>query len=466
MLNYIKYCIIISRYIFVVFIVFIIIYCLPNSSSKVTAGRKYAPNWDSIDARPLPHWYDEAKVGIFIHWGVFSVPSFGSEWFWWRWRGTHDKACNDFMARNYKPRFTYADFAHQFTAEFYEPNHWAEIFKASGAKYVVLTAKHHEGYTLWPSKTSFNWNSVDIGPNRDLLGDLATAVRKAGLRFGAYHSWFEWFNPLYNDDKNNKWSTRRFVQFKARPELEELVNTYKPEVIWSDGDWEAPDTYWNSTDFLVWLYNESPVKDTVVVNDRWGAGTGCKHGGYFSCDDRYNPGVLQRHKWENAMTLDKSSWGFRRDAQLSDYLTTHQLVTTLAQTVSCGGNLLINIGPTHDGRVAPIFEERLRALGAWLAVNGESIYATTPWKHQNDTIAKNVWYTQKAQSVYAIALDWPQTNQLTLGAVDTKIVDTIQLLGAKGHLVFKESGASTVVTFPQLSPGSLSQAFVLKINTK
>ncbi|CAG2110056.1 unnamed protein product [Medioppia subpectinata] len=370
------------------------------------------------------------------------------------------------MSHNYKPGFTYADFAHQFTAEFYDPNHWAEIFKASGAKYVVLTSKHHEGYTMWPSKTSFNWNSVDIGPNRDLLGDLATAVRKAGLRFGAYHSWFEWFNPLYNQDKNNKWSTQDFVKTKARPELEELVNKYKPEVIWSDGDWDAPDSYWNSTDFLAWLYNESPVKDTVVVNDRWGAGMSCKHGGFYSCADRYNPGVLQPHKWENAMTLDKSSWGFRRNSQLSDYLTTHELVTTLAQTVSCGGNLLINIGPTHDGIVTPMFEDRLREFGSWLTVNGESIYATTPWKHQNDTITKNVWYTQKAKSVYAIALDWPQTNQLTLGAVDTKIVDTIQLLGAKGNLVFKESGTSTVVTFPQLSPGALSLAFVLKINTK
>ncbi|CAG2110055.1 unnamed protein product, partial [Medioppia subpectinata] len=139
------------------------------NDNEVTDEQKYAPNWDSIDKRPLPGWYDEAKIGIFIHWGVFSVPSFGSEWFWWSWSGTHDKAYNDFMSHNYKPGFTYADFAHQFTAEFYDPNHWAEIFKASGAKYVVLTSKHHEGYTMWPSKTSFNWNSVDIGPNRDLL---------------------------------------------------------------------------------------------------------------------------------------------------------------------------------------------------------------------------------------------------------------------------------------------------------
>jgi len=373
----------------------------------------------------------------------------------------------DFMTNNFKPNFTYADFASQFSAEFYDPEEWADIFKASGAKYIVLTSKHHEGFTLWPSKVSWNWNAKDVGPKRDLLGDLADAVRKANLRFGVYHSLFEWFNPLYLQDKDNMWKTQRFVNTKTRPELEELVNIYKPDVIWSDGDWEAPDTYWNSTDFLAWLYNDSPVKDTVVTNDRWGIGTSCKHGGYYSCEDRYNPGHLLTHKWENAMTIDKVSWGYRREAQLSDFLTTHELITTLAETVSCGGNLLINIGPTHDGRVVPIFEERLRQFGSWIAINGESIYGSSPWKHQNDTVSKNIWYTQKEKTVYSIVLNWPQNNQIILGAVDSNIVNTITLIGAKGNLNFSEAAVGTLVQFPQLSPESgLQWAYVLKISTK
>ncbi|CAM6032221.1 unnamed protein product, partial [Sphagnum compactum] len=308
----------------------------------------------------------------------------------WDWKGAKDKKYVDFMTKNFRPDFTYPDFADRFTAEFYDPQQWVDIFKASGAKYIVLTSKHHEGYCLWPSKVSWNWNANDTGPKRDLLGDLANAVRKANLRFGVYHSWFEWFNPLYLQDKDNMWKTQAFVNGKTRPELEELVNIYKPELIWSDGDWEAPYTYWNSTDFLAWLYNDSPVKDTVVVNDRWGIDTSCKHGGYYSCEDRYNPKVLQTHKWENAMTIDSGSWGFRREAQLKDYLTTDDLITNLAETVSCGGNLLINIGPTHDGRIVPIFEERLRQLGSWLSINGESIYGSKPWKYQNDTISQNI----------------------------------------------------------------------------
>lgn len=128
-----------------------------------------------------------------------------------------------------------------------------------------------------------------------------------------------------------------------------------------------------------------------VVNDRWGDGTGCKHGGFFSCADRYNPGTLQPRKWENALTIDKYSWGYRRNARLSDFLTTFDLIEQLAGTVSCGGNMLLNVGPTHDGRIDPIFELRLRQIGDWLKINGDSIYATRPWVHQNDTETSAVW---------------------------------------------------------------------------
>ncbi|ROT62149.1 putative alpha-L-fucosidase, partial [Penaeus vannamei] len=390
---------------------------------------QYEPTWESLDSRPLPAWYDGAKVGIFIHWGVYSVPSFGSEWFWKDWQGFGIQKYVEFMEKNYRPGFTYADFAPGFTAEFFEPEEWASVFNASGARYVVLTSKHHEGFTLWPSRYSWNWNSLDVGPKRDLVGDLAKAVRSKSphIHFGLYHSLFEWFHPLYLQDKANKYTTNDFVTRKTMPELYELVNTYQPEVIWSDGDWEAHDTYWNSTGFLAWLFNDSPVKDTVVVNDRWGSGITCHHGSFYTCSDRYNPGVLQPHKWENAMTLDKNSWGYRRNAPLGDYLSIHDLITTLAQTISCGGNLLVNVGPTHEGRLPVIMEERLRQLGSWLDVNGDAVYDSVPWKHQNDTLTPGVWYTSKDDLVYGIVLTWPKQNLLTLGAVAS--AKDVKLLG-------------------------------------
>lgn len=410
-------------------------------NSLNAADGMYQPNWESLDKRPLPKWYDEAKIGIFIHWGVFSVPSFGSEWFWWFWKGSgpYDrKATIKFMKDNYRPNFTYADFAADFTAEFFDPDDWADIFAKSGAKYVVLTSKHHEGYTLWPSEYSYSWNSVEVGPKRDLVGDLGTAIRKKNLKFGLYHSLYEWFHPLYQRDKRNNFKTQYFVRMKTMPELYELTNIYKPDVIWSDGEWEAEDTYWNSTEYIAWLYNHSPVKDSVVVNDRWGKSVRCKHGGFLGCSDRYNPGQLQKRKWENCMTIDKKSWGYRREASLKDYFTIEELLAVVVKTISYGGNILMNIGPAHDGTISSIYLERLTQIGQWLNVTGEAIYSSVPWKYQEDKATKNVWYTKRIIKgdafVYAIVLMWPKGNKLFLQAPVTTENTEVYLLGHKSSI--------------------------------
>ncbi|XP_005102602.1 plasma alpha-L-fucosidase [Aplysia californica] len=427
-------------------VLFLVLSCL-----TVQCFSKYEPNWKSLDSRPLPAWYDEGKVGIFIHWGVFSVPGFGTEWFWYYWKGYKDPAFVKFMKDNYKPDFTYADFAPMFHAEFYSPGQWADIFKAAGASYVVLVTKHHEGFTSWPSKYSFNWNAQDVGPNRDLVGDLANAIRsKTDIKFGVYHSMFEWFNPLFMRDQANGFRTQDFVKAKTIPELHELVNKYKPDIVWSDGEWMASDDYWTSKEFIAWLYNDSPVKDTVIVNDRWGNNTRCKHGGFWDCSDHYTPGKLVPHKWENCMSVDKNSWGYRRNAQLSELHTIEELIEQLVTTVSLGGNFLINVGPTAYGEIAPLYEERLRQMGSWLGVNGEAIYKTHVWTHQNDSIAHNVWYTSKSNSsqvptVYAILLSWPQNNTIHLGDPIASDETKVSLVGYPGYFDFECSPSSGMV---------------------
>lgn len=160
-------------------------------------------------------------------------------------------------------------------------------------RYVIITSKHHDGFALFPSKRSFSWNSYDVGPKQDLVGQLSVAIRKNGLKFGVYHSLYEWFNPIYNEDKKNNFTTSYYVPTKLWPDLKQLIDNYKPSVLWSDGDWEAYDTYWKSTEFLAWLYNESPVRDEIVVNDRWGKGISCHHGDFYNCEDRYNPGKFK-----------------------------------------------------------------------------------------------------------------------------------------------------------------------------
>lgn len=430
---------------------------------------RYDPTWESLEGRPLPAWFDQAKFGIFIHWGVFSVPSFGSEWFWWYWQKEKIPKFVDFMKNNYPPDFKYPEFGPLFTAKFFDANQWADLFQASGAKYVVLTSKHHEGFTLWGSGRSWNWNAVDVGPKRDIVKELEVAIRnRTDLRFGLYYSLFEWFHPLFLDDAASSFLKRQFPVSKMLPELYELVTKYQPEVVWADGDGGAPDSYWNSTGFLAWLYNDSPVRDTVVTNDRWAAGSICKHGGYYTCSDRFNPGQLLPHKWENCMTIDKLSWGFRRNAVISNYLTIEELVKELVETVSCGGNLLMNIGPTQDGIISAIFEERLRQMGSWLKVNGEAIYATQTWRSQNDTLTPDVWYTSKPKEklVYAMFLKWPVSRTLSLGQPRaTAGVTEVKLLGHEQPLQWKAlQQGGIVVELPPLEemPCEWGWALVLR----
>jgi len=255
-------------------------------------------------------------------------------------------------------------------------------------------------------------------------------------------------------------------------------------VIWSDGDWEANETYWKSKEFLAWLYNDSPVKDTIVVNDRWGSGTACKHGGFYNCQDKYNPGKILPHKWENAMTLDKSSWGYRRNADVGSYISPQELIRQLVSTVSCGGNFLINAGPTKDGMIAAIQEERLLQMGEWLGINGDAIYESQPWKvAQNDSTTKGVWYTKKGTNkIFAIVLEegFPTEEdtdgfvRIVLGSVDSKTlkISNITVLGQRNPsktLTWipcdgKRCKEGILVTLPTILPPNSKWAWTLLIS--
>jgi len=433
---------------------------------------RYTPDWSSLDARPLPNWYDESKFGIFIHWGLFSVPSYGcsgggaaGEWYWWILDGEQNPCLVNWHKEYYGADFKYEDFAPLWKTSMFDPDAWANLFKESGAKYVVLTSKHHEGFTNWRSAQSWNWNSVDNGPHQDNVALVTNAVRKVGLHMGLYHSLFEWFNPLYLQDKANNGKTQVYVNSTLHPQLYDIINTYQPDVLWSDGDWEMDDSYWGSKEFLAWLYNDSPVRDTIVTNDRWGAGDSCTHGGYYTCQDRFNPGKLQNHKWENCLTIDSQSWGFRRNADINDMLTIDVLLSELASTVACGGNMLLNVGPTAEGIIIPVFEERLLQIGAWLKVNGDSIYSTTPWRAQNDTAA-NVWYTAKGATIYAIVLQWPSNNAVVLTQPTPNAQTTVTMLGF-GNLKFQTNSYNSItVQLPNVPISELPNphAWVLQLN--
>ncbi|GAM24961.1 hypothetical protein SAMD00019534_081360, partial [Acytostelium subglobosum LB1] len=401
-------------------------------------SQSYTPTWSSINSRPLPEWYDQSKFGIFIQWGVYSVPAYATpmvptaEWYWHTLENPDldDGATQAYHNKSYGPDFSYQSFAPMFKANLFDVQLWSEVIRASGARYVVLTSKHHEGYTNWPSAESWGWNSADVGPMMDIVGTISKEFKQSGLYMGLYYSLFEWYNPLYlaNKDSGVPPTSNSYITEVMMPQLLDIVNTYQPDIIWSDGDWEQNSTYWESTDFLAWLYTNSSVKDTVVTNDRWGADCRGKNGGFWTPTDRYDPLRLVGHKWENCYTIG-TSWGYNQYEPLAAYQTTTQLLEAMVTTVSCGGNFLLDVGPTSDGIIPLIMQDRLLDIGDWMGINGEAIYNSTPWRVQNDTA--DIWYTYNADSdvIYAFSFTWPVGGQLQLHSPIGNPYSTIEILG-------------------------------------
>lgn len=424
------------------------------------AGQKYEPTWDSLDRRGNPAWFDEAKFGIFIHWGVYSVPAWSpkgrySEWYWHDMQDKNGPTWK-FHASTYGEKFQYQDFAPMFKAEMFNPEGWADLIARSGAKYVVLTSKHHDGFCLWPSAQSWNWNAVDIGPHRDLCGDLTRAVKAKGLKMGFYYSFYEWFNPLYRADP------KRYVDEHMLPQLHDLVQRYQPDLVWPDGEWEHPAELWKSTEFLAWLFNESPVRETVAVNDRFGKSIRGKHGGFYTTEyGGHEDYATARNKWEECRGMG-GSFGYSRNEDINDYKPAAEHIWLLTDIVSRGGNLLLDIGPTADGRIPVIMQQRMVEIGDWLKVNGEAIYGTRPWRQSKD--GDKVRYTAKGDAVYAITRGWPG-GELVLTAPRAKGGVTVELLGYKGPLEARFADGKLHIKVPALSVDEVPcrHAYALKL---
>ena len=442
-------------------------------SSILSAQTVYTSDWESLDKRPVPQWWCDAKFGIFIHWGIYAVPAYAptdvanvyakySEHYDNRLRH-NNPAFSNFHARTYGPHIQYADFATHFRAEHFDPAQWAELFKESGARYVVLTSKHHDGYALWPSDYSPRWNSQFIGAHRDLAGELSTAVKAAGLHMGFYYSLLEWGNALYAKETIDRWAMEMNL-----PQMKELVMRYHPEIIWTDGEWDFTDTELHSMDFLAWLFNDSPVKDRVVVNDRWGKKIRSKHGGHYTTE--YSHGQNQAneaqpivHPWEECRGIG-GSFGYNRFERLDQYMSSAACVETLIDTVSRGGNLLLNIGPRPDGLIPVIMEQRLRDMGQWLKVNGEAIYGTTAWQYRpNDMRENKCFFTKKPDALYVICTRWPQ-KPILVSSVNR--ATSVTLLGSETPIEFTCANNTLTLHPPLLNPATVpcDFAWTFKVN--
>ncbi|MDX2442411.1 MAG: alpha-L-fucosidase [Bacteroidales bacterium] len=474
-------------------------------TNSLMAQDKIEPNWESIDARPVPEWFGDAKFGIFIHWGPYSVPAWSpkgtySEWYQY-WMQTKSLFGNgkfsgtevwDYHVKTYGEDFPYYKFGDMFKADLFEPDDWANLFVKSGSKYIVVTSKHHDGYTFWQSKEAndrgFPWNSVDIGPKRDILGDLSAAVKKTDVKMGIYYSLYEWFHPWWENDK------KRFVDEHFHPQFKDLITRYEPDIIWADGEWSMSAEEWKTPELLAWMFNESSVGGTIAINDRWGKGIRKKHGGYFTTE--YEAGAEYDKPWEECRGMG-FSFGYNRNEDVQDYNSPQTLVLMLIDIVSHGGNLLLDIGPDDRGRIPVIMQERLLQMGKWLEVNGEAIYGTTKWtspvqwsegnkdfkpeQHYTggdfilkQTIdpepgyaVKELFFTKKENDLYVISPKWTG-HEIVIEGLESIHPQKVVFLATGQDVSFEKRGKNLVLKLPELYPGSLTPeleyAYVFKLS--
>ncbi|MFC3196875.1 alpha-L-fucosidase [Parapedobacter deserti] len=481
-----------------VYPIYIVLLC--SITAGAIAQQTYKPTWESLDSREVPTWFTDAKFGIFVHWGVYSVPAWApkgkyAEWYWSLLRNDKpDGPFRSFHRQVYGDDYPYELFAPHFTAELFNPADWANLFQRAGAKYVVLTSKHHDGFCLWPAPSSKGWNSVEIGAKRDLLGELSQAVTATGVKMGHYYSLHNWYDKDYAPaDPEGGRDIGKYVDEVMMPQLKDLVKRYNPSLLFADGEWTASAEAYKSKEFLAWLYNEPGVPADIVVNDRWGEGTRSKHGGYYTTEygevDVNGTPLADRHPWEECRGIG-ASFGFNRNENIEDYLTRQQIIHLLIDVVSRGGNLLLNVGPTADGRIPAIMEDRLLALGGWLDINGEAIYQTQRWLVEGEgptpreasiAMAKSakeaVNYTDKdirytlskdSTALYAMVMGQPHKEvQLQAVRVTGKKSGSITLLGHPGNIAYtvKRDG-QLIIKVPDSIQTELTggHAFVFKLS--
>lgn len=337
------------------------------------------PTWQSLNQRPYPQWFSDAKLGIFVHWGLYSVPAYaGKEGYGeWLYKGLLGRDPGRLRAMSYYADTTlpvremYAQLTRHWHAELWQPDEWAQMFRDAGAQYVLLVTKHHDGYSLWDDPYQPQWNSTMSGPRRNIVEELTAAVRRAGLRMGFYYSLPEWSNPLHRWTLDPDDSIGRYVDDYMIPQFKDLVSRYRPDAIFADGDWDFTPEQLHSTELIAWYYNT--VGPDAIVNDRWGQGT--PHG--FKTPE-YSAGIdVTDRPWAECRGIGRS-FGLNRNEDLDNYLTSTALIQHFCELVALGGGLTLNVGPAADGHIPLIQQERLRDLGRWLKVNGEAIYGSRP----------------------------------------------------------------------------------------
>jgi alpha-L-fucosidase len=469
---------------------------------RTPAGKPFEPTWDSLARHnEAPDWFRDAKFGIYFHWGVYSVPAFGNEWYP---RNMYIKTSPEYrhqVATYGDPNtFGYPDFVPMFKAEKFNADEWAELFCKAGARFAGPVAEHHDGFAMWDSDLT-PWNAADMGPRRDILGELEKAIRKQGMRFvTTFHHernglwlkdgrWIGHYEYVKKDFPKLLEDPQRAIlygympvdQFRAmwRDKLIEVIDKYRPDLMWFDA-WldEIPDQY--QKEYLAHYFNKAAEwgQDVVVVTKQ-------DMPREVAVDDyeKGRAGRLTNFAWLTDDTISRGSWCYTQDLKIK---STPEVLHVLIDIVSKNGQLLLNISPKADGTIPQDQRDVLLGVGAWLGKFGEAIYGTRPWlvygegPTQMDTAGhfvkmkgrygpQDIRYTRKGSTIYAIALGWPGANQpvlLTSFATERLQGDlqvtAVSMLGSDAKIPYELRPDGLALTTPADKADDLATVFKIE----
>ncbi len=456
---------------------------------------KYEARWDSLRQYQVPEWFKDAKLGIFIHWGVYAVPAFGSEWYprlmYLEGRPEYDHHRQTWGDQK---EFGYKDFVPLFTAQEWDPRGWVSLFKQAGAKYVVPVAEHHDGFPMYAC--SFTpWNAARMGPRRDVVAELGEAVRREGLKFGvSSHRAFNWHYYPFRDAFDTSDSANSGLYGTPHPDeapvsyefildwyarTQELVDRFRPDVLYFDFGWHRDEFRPWRPRVAAYYYNHAlahgyePVlqyKDKLPPD---AAVLDVERGKLDSIREQY---------WQTDTSVSYRSWGYLEDDELRSATS---LVHDLVDIVSKNGNLLLNVGPRADGTIPDEVAALLRGLGEWLHVSGEAIYGTRPWetfgegptevpenfreREQVPYGAADIRFTMRESSLYATVLGWPpgECRIASLGSsssIPAERISAVEMLGHAVPLEWSQDEAGLSIHAPPERP--CEHAFVFKISLR
>lgn len=431
-------------------------------------AQTFEPTYQSLEQHETPEWFHDAKLGIFIHWGIYSVPAWAERGEYAEWypnriqnEGSPD---HEYHVETYGEDFRYEDFIPMWKAGNWDPDEWAELFREAGARYVIPVGEHHDGFPLWDSELT-DWNAAQMGPERDLIGELAEAVRAREMKYApSYHGLLNYYTPEYSGP-HPEYLNENYVEF-MHGKLRELIDKYQPDLLWLDGDWQEPVETFRTKEIIAYYYNQAEQWDKeVAVNDRWGQVRGI-FGDFYTQEYEYD--VIDRlidHKWENTRGMGHS-FGYNRNELPEDYLTVTELVHMLVDNVSKNANLLLNVGPKADGTIPEIQKNLLLGLGEWLELNGEAIYGTRPWV-TSETTASNgsrVRFTWKEDEeiLYAFLMEADESGEITIHSVMPEEDTEVRMVGTGEALEWDQQGKDLIIHLPEMLPGDHGYAVSIR----